>query len=303
MTIVSVLFAHGNGTASLDVEKADTPSGMPDRIPPRVTTLEDITVTPDDLSSCGESVSLTVIGQDSNHGIVTINGQSTPQVITRSETIDLSSPDGATQTEPGYAGNLQLVAIAHGVHAVQSYGFSVAAIPQNYTETLLNPAAYPLPAGFMGFVVQDGWQSDSGNPEDLSDVDLKEVVQISSANGVWVGISTIPSSYLSATNPNGTPNFTKDRHFSPTSLRVSPGGTQITDQLNVFHDARTGATDIPMTDSGYMYHSGGGLQFHHQTMGIHDHQAGHAHNYRQLLHCGWGGIYDCDSIIKRKPWI
>ena len=128
-----------------------------------------------------------------------------------------------------------------GQDTIQSNGFSVAAIPINYTDSFVSAVV----GSRRGFVVQDGWASDSGAIADLSAVDISEQVQYGGGTGVFAGVSGSNSGYLPATS------FTQDTHSMPASVVRSPGGTLAAQQTCEFRDARTGSVDIPMANSGY----------------------------------------------------
>jgi hypothetical protein len=181
MTIVSVTFPR-------DIRNADTPAAMVDRIPPRVDTPIQVQVTPD-LSRSGLSIGVAVLNQDASHGTVTLDGGSTA-TIASSGTVNIR---GITQTAfpalagdftAPYAGKLQLALEVRGTATVQSNGFSVAAIPQNFSESFLAPAR----GQWRGIVVQVAWSSDSGVIADLDAVQIEEEVEMTSAQGVFAGI-------------------------------------------------------------------------------------------------------------------
>jgi hypothetical protein len=208
-----------------------------DRIPPRTKTTLPVMVTPD-LGASGLTVSVTTAGQSDDNGRLTINGAASAS-LTKTADIDLV---GTTQTAAtagaggGNAGNLTLVAQVRGQNTVRSTGFSVAAIPQNYTDTfvsLINDGTN------VGIKVKDTWESDSGNVADLDQAMLSEQVQ-----------GTIPggtSGYLPA-NMFSTDSQT----INSAAVKAGPAQTFTFMQVNIFRDLRTGSTNIPMTNSGYI---------------------------------------------------
>src|SRR5260370_4671337 len=115
------------------VRATNTPAGVADRIPPRVNTQIQGTVQPY-LGASGQMVTLAKLNNNATNGDFTIGGSVT-QNLTTTTTVNLS---GTTQTAPtggvggGKAGKLNLVAQANGRNAVQTPGFSVAAIAQNF---------------------------------------------------------------------------------------------------------------------------------------------------------------------------
>jgi hypothetical protein len=250
MTVASVLFPRA-------IYNADTPAQMISggfyRIPPRVATPIPVSVTPD-LSGSGQSVTLLTNMPSADSGSALVDGQNTEN-LTRSTTVNLQ---GGTQTTPGHAAELSLLLDVNGRETIQSLGFSVAAIPQNYTETFAGPVTQAnfgdgngsVPA--RGLIVSDGWSSDSGVLADLDQAQLSEVVQNLPGAGAFLApANDHVSSYLPAAQ------FTSDTHansvagLSAAVIAHGQSGTLQTLQTNQFRDARTGATDIPMTNSGY----------------------------------------------------
>ena len=231
MTDVSVI-------VPVHVRNSDTPAAMTaDRIPPRTKTTLPVMVTPD-LGASGLTVSVTAAGQSADNGQLTINGAATAS-LTKTTDIDLV---GTTQTAAtagaggGNAGNLTLVAQVRGQNTVRSGGFSVAAIPQNFSDTFL---ALINDGTNVGIKVKDTWESDSGVLADLDQAMLSEQVQ-----------GTIPggtSGYLPANM------FSTDSHtISSAAVKAGPAQTFTFMQVNIFRDLRTGSTNIPMTNSGYI---------------------------------------------------
>jgi hypothetical protein len=227
------------------VRNSDTPAAMrPDRIPPRTTTKLPVMVTPD-LGNSGLSITVAITGQSADNGMLTINGGANVK-LTKTSDVDLV---GTAQTAPtggaggGNAGKLALVAQVRGQNTVQSAGFSVAAIPQNWTITF---DSLITGDGALGIVVSDKWESDSGNVADLNAAEISEQVQPGEGTGTFMGFRSANSGYLDATK------FTKDRHSTSIALRVkAPGGMVTVTQVSIFLDKRTGVKDIPVTNSGY----------------------------------------------------
>jgi len=237
MTIVSVTFSQ-------DIRNADTPAGMVDRIPPRVGTPVNVVVTPD-LSGSGQSVTLAVDGQNTNTGTVTINGNVTAP-ITSSGSVTIS---GVTQTAPtsgytaGNAGQLLLTLQVHGQDTIQSNGFSVAAIPVNWSITFNRLVT----GSRRGIVVTNFWQSDSGVLGDLDAVERSEVVEYLPGTGIFATpLGALNSGYIDATLGSVT-----DTHSFPTAL-LTGTGVQDANQAFEFRDQRTGAQDVPAPNSGFL---------------------------------------------------
>src|SRR5262249_39790103 len=133
MTVVSVAFQE-------NIFNTDTPQAMLDRkafrIPPRVATPISVLVTPN-LGTSGQKLILQGSGQGSGNGSFTIDGNNTKD-LTSTGYVNLSALDGSQQTAPGHAGRLRLVLQVRGENTIQSNGFSVAAIPQNWSTTFVS---------------------------------------------------------------------------------------------------------------------------------------------------------------------
>ncbi len=217
------------------IRAASTPETMAqDRIPPSVDTPVSIGLT--GFAAPAAPVTLSVDGAGAANGTVTIDGAATRD-ITGATVVQLR---GVTQTSPGSGGNLQLVARQGATEIARSGDFSVSAIAQFYTDAFVSDVT----GAQRGVVVQDGWESDSGSVADLDQVDLSEQVEVTTATGCFSGLGGATSGYLPATA------FTQDTHGTPAAALTSPG-RRIAQQTSMFRDKRTGATDIPMRDSGY----------------------------------------------------
>jgi peptidoglycan hydrolase-like protein with peptidoglycan-binding domain len=218
------------------IRNGSTPASMAaNRIPPRIDTA--INVSMSGTPSSSAPVVLSIEGAGGSNGSATINGNPTFN-LTGSSTVQLR---GGNQTNAGSGGNLKLVAKQAGVQIASSLGFSVSAIPQNYSETFDSL----LTGDKRGFVVQDGWESDSGVVADLDSTQISEEVQPVSAGGCFTTNPSDTSSYLAGNI------FTQDSHSSPTAMLTGPG-SRIANQTCKFKDNRSGAVDIPMTNSGYL---------------------------------------------------
>ena len=238
------------------IRNTDTPTGMSDRIPPRVNTPIHITVTPN-LGSSGQIIHLIPKNNNATNGDFTING-TTFQDLTSTTDVQLQ---GTTQTAPtaapggGNASKLNLDAQVRGQDAVVSSGFSVAAIPQNFTETLYGPApGYP---NTLGIQVIDSFESDSNNLSDLDQCQESEQVQLDNETGTLTGLGPGQNStYIPCYQPgfmildtHATPRFWLDD-----AAQLPPdeqAGHQQLSQTHIFLDLRTGVKDIPITNSGY----------------------------------------------------
>ena len=243
--------AQASGTLTVvdvnipSIRNTDTPDEMPDRIPPTALTPIRVTVNPN-LGGSGQTITLAELNNNATNGDFTIGGQATLN-LTSTTTVNLSGTIQTAATSPvggGNSDNLKLVAQVRGQNAIQSSGFSVAAIAQNFKATLTTVVNLP---GAFGIAVADSWESDSGNINDLDQERIKEQVQILPATGVFQGLGTQTSDYQSAIF------FTVDFHTTPTAIiaTASGGDTQITDQTCTLLDFRLGVIDVPMTNSGF----------------------------------------------------
>lgn len=243
MTIVSVTIPNR-------IRSVTTPPTMvADRIPPRVKTQINVTVTPD-LSGSGQVVALAVTGQSVGNGIVTLNGNLlTPLIITKTGPVDLSSPSGITQTAPGgHQGNLQLAVLVRGQDTVRSNGFSVAAIPVGVDVSFLRLVGSSPRELRRGIQVRNVVKSDSGNPNDLDAISISEEVQSTPGTGSFAGGRLEASGYRSVAYTMSNP----DTHDVLASLIRIVGSTRDFHQTFKFVDTRTGAQDIPVANSGFI---------------------------------------------------
>lgn len=233
------------------VRNVDTPDAMPDRIPPRVDTPLKIKLSPD-LGDSGQVVTLVVPKSNGVFGTVNFGqagGVATATIdLTASGTINIQ---GGTQTSVGrtpgiFAGKLQLTARVHGEDtSAATPGFSVAAIPVNWSENSLGKAGLITTGLTRGINVRCHWQSDSGKLADLSEVKIRESLS-SVATGSFVGEPFEQSDYKSA-----TPGRDIDHHYQGVFL-IGGEESQIDyDQLNFFRDNRTGVRDIVIENAGY----------------------------------------------------
>jgi len=235
MTIVNVAFPA--------IRRPNTPAGMNDRIPPRVDTALQVTVEPD-LTGSGQRVTLAGLNTSATNGNFTIGGTATFDVLRTGNvnvrgTVQTAATAGAGG---GNAGNLRVVARVRGQDAVQSNGFSVAALAESVTESLSGLVATP---GVVGIIVSVRVVSDSGVQGDLDQVDFSEQIQVDSETGSLIGLGGgLNSSYLPAV---GT--YT-DTHSTGAGWITGPGVQGIS-QTHTLRDRRMGVVDIPIPNSGY----------------------------------------------------
>jgi len=224
------------------IQASTSPTGMPDRIPPRVDTSVGVGIvgfTPPMLP-----ITLSIAGAGGGNGVATINGAATLD-LTASATVQLR---GVDQTDVGNAGNLRLVADQGGTRLVTSNNFSVSAIPQNHNIVFNCLIPDTCPSGFLtgdvrGFKVTHTWESDSTVVGDLNKTDISERVEVESSGGSLSSTSGITSGYLG----EGTLSLVDEHSITA----MSSTGFSVTKQTQMFKDNRTGAVDIPVTNSGY----------------------------------------------------
>ena len=226
-----------NVTVPPHVRSASTPKGMPDRIPPRVDTPVTVGITGWHPPTLG--VTLSLEGAGGGNGSATINGAPSVNLVA-STAVNMR---GVDQTDPGKAGGLRLVARQGPTVLASSGGFSVSSIPQNFYVTFNSQISTPT---MRGLQVNNHWLSDSGNVADLDQAERTERVQYGAATGIWSGVvGGNNSGYLPANNPPLV-----DSHGTPLARLTGPG-SRIAEQTFTFNDKRTGAVDIPATNSGF----------------------------------------------------
>jgi outer membrane protein OmpA-like peptidoglycan-associated protein len=223
-------------TVAFTTVRADTtPAGVPDRIPPRVDTVVGVGVVGWRIPMA--PVTLSIEGAGGGNGTATIDGAATLDV-TGSTAVNLR---GVTQTDPGNAGNLRLVAEQGGTRLAASNLFTVSAIPQNFSITF-NAL---ITGARRGIRVNNHWQSDSGNVADLDEAERSEQVQYGAGSGIFAGVVGVNSGYLPADSPP-----TVDSH-GVGAAALTGFGAITANQTFIFRDHRTGASDIPVRNSGF----------------------------------------------------
>ena len=150
------------------------------------------------------------------------------------------------------AGNLFFTVQVRGLDTLQSPGFSVAAIPVDWVTklkkevtTIIDPKS-GREEKVRGIIVLNSWQSDSMNLDDLVGVQRSEVIEDLPGTGIFAkrGQST-HSAYSDA-----AAGATYDFHTTPLSW-LTGKGMQLTNQLFVFDDTRTGAQGVVAPNSGF----------------------------------------------------
>jgi hypothetical protein len=218
------------------INSSTTPAAMGARIPPGVDQPISVTITGPG------SVDISVDGASAANGMATVEGAAT-KTLTASGTIKLR---GNAQTKPGSGGNLGLLAKAGGTTVGRSNAFTICAIPTTVT---ISPGT-PITGTERGVDVPTSNDSDSGRIADLDQVQMSEKVQYVNGKGCFAGITSGNNSGFLPANvsPHGT-----DHHGTPVSL-ITGAGSIDSRQMFVFNDARSGASNIPVTNSGFNIH-------------------------------------------------
>jgi hypothetical protein len=182
--------------AIAEVNAPETPAPVK-RIPPRVDTPVAVTVT--GTVAAGSPVTLEIQGAGANNGTATINGAAT-HPITATETVQLR---GGTQTVPGNAENLKLVANHNGSQLAESNAFSVAAYPVeigfNFHALILGMVSGGNK--FWGASYNLTFASDSGVGGDCDRTKISEIVNVAAATGLWAGGANQHSGFNRTTSP------------------------------------------------------------------------------------------------------
>jgi hypothetical protein len=177
-----------------DVNAPNTPPGIK-RIPPRVDTPATATVTGWHIPML--PVTLSIAGGSAANGTATINGGATHD-LTSTETVQVR---GGTQTTPGNAGNLKLVAHQGTTKLAESAAFSVAAYPTaiGFTfNSILKDASVPAispGAKFWGATYDLTFTSDSGVNADCDETKVSENILVDTATGAFTGVTPITSNF------------------------------------------------------------------------------------------------------------
>jgi hypothetical protein len=218
-----------------------------DRIPPTKTV--DVPVTLTSIPP-GGSVTIDVEGSGG------VNGTATSTVGASLAASGKVTVKGGTQTSPSNAGKLNLRAQLGATVVGRSAGFTVAAWPINFTDTL--DADFDA-GGAVGLSVKDGWSSDGSGPiTELDEVEITERVDVQSRDNppfsVIGAISAAPaggvtSGYLAA-NALTTDTHTYGKTDIKTAGLAAGPWTIVYGQLSLFKCKRTGVVDLVMPASG-----------------------------------------------------
>src|SRR6185437_9490048 len=140
-----------------------------DRIPPTKTVNVAVTLTG---IPAGQSITVDVEGSGGSNGTATVTGGAS---LAGSGNVTVK---GGTQTAPANTGNLKLRATLGGAVIGRSAGFTVAAWPINFTDTLHGDIDT---GGALGLSVNDGWSGDGSGPiSELDEVEITERVDLQS---------------------------------------------------------------------------------------------------------------------------
>jgi hypothetical protein len=158
----------------------------------------------------------------------------------------------------GNAGNLHLSAELNENGKITEVkdgpGFSVAAIPQNFTETFIPALDLVGAPGVIGIQVNVYWKSDSDELSDLDQVWFKEQVQVQRRTGTFTK-EFGPSDYAPLKETNEIPakddSGVHDPHTTLTTRMKAPGGIADITEVHIFKDLRTGTKDATVKNSGY----------------------------------------------------
>jgi hypothetical protein len=224
------LAALGGDTVIFDaVRNRDTPPGMPDRIPPRVSTPIKITV---DLETCKDATVIITSKGHTGDGTVLIEGAKRV-LLTRRGHYDLNYKiKGVDMTDIGRGPHLNLIAIevdnktGKRTQIGETFRpFAVTAIPVNFFDRLIDRIPNPH---LRGIQVQDSWQSDSTKPEDLNGVVMSELVDEVQGHPLIKQSEFLPADH-----------FTVDEHrIGLKYIPETPGIFTIVDQVSCFADLR-----------------------------------------------------------------
>ena len=100
--------------------------------------------------------------------------------------------------------------------------------------------------GFRGMIVDQNMDSDSTVPADLDRAQQSERIQLVTATGRFAGASPTTGCYVGCTP--SPPDF----HGIPGLAGASSPGVITFNQTFMFRDNRTGASEISMTNSGFI---------------------------------------------------
>jgi outer membrane protein OmpA-like peptidoglycan-associated protein len=216
----------------------NTPTGMPDRIPPGPLALfTPVTVTVVGLDPASPPVIISA-NAGPRSGSVEVDGGATTSVFSSR----IVRVEGVRQTALS-ARPIALTASWAGLPVATSPEFSVAAIPifmrQSFQSALVSPT-------FSGIIVIATWRSDSGSKSDLDEVSTAEAVDTLSQTGCFIGAGfTIPAP-IPATGVGG------DQHGAKKTRMQSPGVMEVQQTHKILERRTLGLTGfVSFPRSGY----------------------------------------------------
>jgi hypothetical protein len=231
--------------ATVNIGPVNDPSTPPavKRIPPKVDT--DVAVTVTGWSAPMPDVALSIEGAGAANGTATINGSATHN-LTSSATVKLK---GGTQTTPGNAGKLKLVAHQNATRLAESNAFSVAAYPKEIGfkfNRVMRDEPFPGQAGrFWGAAYDLTFVSDSKDPGDCDKTKISENIIVVTGTGIWAGASPTTSSFLTTTNSQ-TDHHARgatDAADMKRQIKSDPSSKYIAHQFFRFSCERTGIAE------------------------------------------------------------
>jgi hypothetical protein len=231
--------------ATVNIGPVNDPSTPPavKRIPPRVDT--DVAVTVTGWSAPMPDVVLSIEGAGAANGTATINGSATHN-LKSTATVKLK---GGTQTTPGNAGKLKLVAHQNATRLAESNAFSVAAYPKEIGfkfNRIMRNEPFPGVAGkFWGAAYDLTFVSDSGVNADCDKTKISENILVDSATGIYSSVSPTTSNFLTTTGAQ------TDHHASgatdaadmQSKMKSDPSSKYVYHQFFRFADERSGIAE------------------------------------------------------------
>ncbi len=243
---------RGNPYVARNANAAD---GMPDSVPPGKTYEVEVTISNWSAHCAGKQIKLTIAGSGGDNGGASVS----PDQLTGNGTFKVTVTGGA-QTKPGNGGNLKIHAELDGAMKAESQGFTVCAHPVNYRDTYADDIDEPKR---VGVVVQDGWDSDSGNFGDLDEAEDSEVVEYDPPTSPPY-VVTGPAKNSPYQKANA---LTQDSH-TISRPKAGPKATWERRQVCIFKCHRCGVTDKVHPNSGFkiihdVFQTGGSGWVHH----------------------------------------
>jgi|GEM_PF-1710701 len=238
--VSQTLIQMTTATVPGNIKAPSTPATMGvDRIPPKKS--YDYIVTVNDLGLTDQKVYAKIKNNNGGNGDVTINGGTSVELNNGANTLAIK---GTGQTDTGKANNLALIVTQGTAELASTPGFSVAAIPQNWSVQYVSDI---IESGKRGIKVLNSWESDSSDLTDLDKVKRKEVIERLPATGNQTNeFEGTPSEWRRADTGS-----IRDLHTLPSGLIQKGAGTKTTNQGFVFKDDRTNTTGVKATNSGF----------------------------------------------------